>query len=110
MKRMHPRGLFRPIPLLLSLLCALPIANAQPADDPGLGEAPPPKPAPPPPPPATPPPSEIHTAPPPYIPPPAAPEVKETRDTKVTWLSGGASAVDAEGDLYERAAAPTMQG
>ena len=105
------RSLLRYAILLLPLLCAPTLAHAQPADDPGFSEPPPPKPAPPPP---APKPTSTITqksapvAPPVYVPPP--PELRETKDTQVKYIDGGDKAVAAEGDLYERVAAPTLMG
>ncbi|HEX9103017.1 MAG TPA: OmpA family protein, partial [Polyangia bacterium] len=103
------------------LVCALTLlspalASAQPADDPGLSEAPP-KPAPPP----------STTAPPPRAPAPVphsdasatvmAPhdealttaEPRETVDTQVTWLDEAGPST-ADDDLYARVAASTVNG
>jgi outer membrane protein OmpA-like peptidoglycan-associated protein len=98
---------------LLLLLCAPGSAHAQPADDPGLSEpvpSPPSKPAatptPAPPPPAAVQPTQTFIA----APPPAPSETKETVDTQVSWIAGGDDAKKAEGDLYERLAAPTLGG
>lgn len=101
------------------ILLSARVVMAQPADDPGLSEPPPPaKPSPPP------------TTPPQPSPPPATPpavprsdasatvmaphdespaEAHETVDTQVTWLdSAGPDTGDS--DLYARLAAPTVTG
>ncbi len=94
-------------------LVAPALALAQPADDPGLSEPPPPKPTPPPPP--KPAPTPVPTAPPRATtgtfvpPPPPPPELKETTDTQVTWLASDKSGA-AEGDMYDRLAAPSLTG
>ncbi len=99
--------------LALTLLCPV-AAHAQPADDPGLSETPPPaRPAPPPPrPPAPPVPHSDASA---TVMAPhdeslsATGETHETVDTQVTWLdSAGPSTADD--DLYARLAAPTVSG
>lgn len=90
-------------------------ALAQPADDPGLSETPPPKPAPttpatpPPTRPATPPRSDASATvmPPSFDAPP--PEMHETVDTQVSWLEGNGATV-GDDDLYARVAAPTVFG
>jgi outer membrane protein OmpA-like peptidoglycan-associated protein len=114
---------------LLALLGTPGAAHAQPVDDPGLQEAPPPPPKPTtPPPPATapspltpgaspapatpaPPKSTFTVAPAPLV--TAQPEVSETVDVKTEWVAPDpkdkARAV-AEGDLYDRVAAPTLFG
>ncbi len=121
--------------ILLALLCAPALAHAQPADDPGLGDTPPPPAAKPPatttappatttaPPPATTtapakPPAATTVAPSvkfvaapiPSTPPP--PEVQETTDEKVTWVEGANEKNNAAPtwDLYDMTAAPTLNG
>lgn len=87
------------------------LAQAQPADDPGLSETPPPKPAAPPPRPAAPVPrsdaSATLLAPPSFEATP--PETHETVETQVTWLDGNGATV-GDDDLYARVAAPTVFG
>jgi outer membrane protein OmpA-like peptidoglycan-associated protein len=105
------------------------LAQAQPADDPGLSDTPTPPPRPAARPPATtPPPSQ---SPPPQSPPQSPPpphsdasatvmaphdetmtatsEPKESVDTQVTWLES-ADAAAGDADLYARLAAPTVSG
>jgi outer membrane protein OmpA-like peptidoglycan-associated protein len=115
--------------LILSLLAAtgsllLPagLASAQPVDDPGLSEPEPAKPKPQPTPAPTPPPqpgkaggSTIREQPASPAAQPAAtptppPTVTETVDTKVSYVDGGDKATQAEGDLYDRVAAPSIGG
>src|SRR2546430_2074609 len=97
------------------LLLAVPsLALAQPAEDPGLADAPPP-PAPPPPSqpptPSTPPTGNAAAMPPQNVPPPPPPEVSETTDVQTQWVQpSGKEEQQALGDLYERVAAPTMFG
>src|SRR5690349_18220438 len=113
--------------LIVLTLLSPALAAAQPADDPGLSETPPPKPAPPPsPPPAT-------TTPPATAPAPRATEApvphsdasatvmapndesmttaepRETVDTQVQWVEG-AGQETGDSDLYARTAAPTVNG
>ena len=94
------------------------LAQAQPADDPGLSE--PAKPVPTPPPATTPPPRTTTPPPAPHssgsatlLPPPeqAPPsgEPRETVDTQVTWIEG-TGAETGDSDLYARLAAPTVTG
>ena len=88
------------------------LAQAQPADDPGLSETPPaPKPAPPPPT-ATPPVPHSDasaTVMAPHDESLTASEPRETVDTQVTWLDS-AGPNTADDDLYARLAAPTVTG
>jgi outer membrane protein OmpA-like peptidoglycan-associated protein len=108
--------------LTLCILCAPGTAHAQPADDPGLSEAPPPPPPPPPQPtpsPTPPPTTSVPSRPSdagrlpstsPYqgdqLAPAAPPEVHETKQTQVTF---GPTTKD-ERDIYDRLAAPTATG
>jgi outer membrane protein OmpA-like peptidoglycan-associated protein len=91
--------------LLLGLLCAPSLAHAQPVEDPGLSE-PPPRPAPPPTP-TPPPPGQQPMQ---MVPSQTPPELHETTDTSVQWIEGGEAAVAAEGDMYERVVAATLNG
>ncbi len=92
------------------LLLLAGVAHAQPAEDPGLADAPapPPKPAPPPPPPANANVPAPVSMPPPAALPPPPPEVNETTDVKTEWIAGDKNS--DEGDLYDRVAAPTLGG
>ena len=98
------------------------LAQAQPADDPGLSEPPPAaRPAPPPPTATTPPPRATTPPPVPHSDasatmmaphdesPPPPPESHETVDTQVTWLDS-AGPESGDDDLYARLAAPTVTG
>lgn len=108
---MKPLSFVR-LPLLLLALAGVEgVALAQPVDDPALSEpSPPSPPAQPVVPPAPPPPSRPVAPAALPAPPAPPPEVQETRETKVRYISGGREALAAEGDLYERVAAPTLVG
>ncbi len=111
--------------LAFGILATARLAYAQPAEDPGLSEAPPPpKPQPPPPPPPSAATSTTTsttttttttgsaTAMPPMVTPaPPPPEVSESTDVQTQWVTpSGKEEQLALGDLYERVAAPTMFG
>jgi OmpA-OmpF porin, OOP family len=98
--------------ILLVLLLSPALAYAQPADDPGLTETPPPA--------RTTPPPARTTPPPPHSDASAtimAPhdeslttgEPRETVDTQVSWIEGTGQAT-GDDDLYARTAAPTVSG
>jgi OOP family OmpA-OmpF porin len=103
MKRLWLRAL---CPLVFFLGAG--VAQAQPADDPGLSE-PPPKPTPTPKP-APPPHSDASAT---VMAPPAvengAPETREVTDTQVQWLDE-AGPQTGDDDLYARVPAPTVYG